>query len=75
MNDDINHPKHYTSGSLEVIHVIRDSSTPEEYEGFLVNNVKKYIMRYKHKNGVQDLKKAKVYLSWLIEHYEAKEQK
>jgi hypothetical protein len=27
----------------------------------------KYLHRFKYKNGVEDLKKAQVYLSWLIE--------
>jgi hypothetical protein len=30
-------------------------------------NVVKYILRWKHKDGVQDLKKAKHYLEYLIE--------
>lgn len=32
----------------------------------------KYILRYKRKGGVQDLKKAQVYLNWLIEEEECK---
>jgi hypothetical protein len=27
----------------------------------------KYVHRFKYKNGLEDLKKAKVYLDWLIE--------
>lgn len=71
MSDVVNKPQHYNVGSIEVIEVIRDSSSPEEFEGFLANNVKKYILRYKHKNGLEDLKKASVYLAWLIEHRES----
>jgi len=26
----------------------------------------KYLWRYEYKNGVEDLRKAKVYLEWLI---------
>ncbi len=29
-------------------------------------NIIKYVSRYKHKGGVEDLKKAKDYLEWLI---------
>lgn len=72
MSDRVNHPKHYTFGSIEVIEIIKDSSTTEEYEGYLANNIKKYILRYKHKNGVEDLKKARVYLDWLIDLYDNK---
>jgi hypothetical protein len=35
--------------------------------GFLEGNIIKYIARYKEKNGVEDLKKAKHYLEKLIE--------
>jgi len=41
--------------------------TPEEFRGFLRGNVIKYIARYKDKNGVEDLLKAKHYLEKLIE--------
>lgn len=71
-HDTVTSPKHYTSGTIEVIDIIKDSSSPEEYEGFLANNVKKYVLRYKHKNGLEDLKKARVYLDWLIKHNETK---
>lgn len=37
---------------------------------FLVGNVIKYVCRYDAKNGVEDLKKAKVYLEKLIERTE-----
>ena len=35
--------------------------------GFIVGNVVKYVVRYKQKNGVEDLKKARHYLDMLIE--------
>jgi len=38
--------------------------------GFHEGNVVKYITRYKDKNGVEDLKKAKWYLERLIENLE-----
>jgi len=34
--------------------------------GFLEGNIVKYIARYKHKNGLEDLKKAEWYLQRLI---------
>lgn len=39
----------------------------EEYAGFLKGNVYKYLQRYEQKNGVEDLKKARVYLDKLID--------
>ena len=35
--------------------------------GYLEGNVIKYVSRYKEKNGVEDLKKARHYLDKLIE--------
>ena len=38
---------------------------------FLEGNIIKYVSRYPHKGGVRDLRKAQVYLNWLIEREEA----
>jgi len=35
--------------------------------GFIAGNVIKYVVRYKFKNGLEDLKKARHYLDMLIE--------
>ncbi len=35
--------------------------------GFIAGNIIKYVVRYKSKNGVEDLKKARHYLDKLIE--------
>lgn len=45
-----------------------------EIEGFYTGNVIKYICRWKKKNDLEDLKKARVYLNWLIDHEEKKDQ-
>jgi hypothetical protein len=37
---------------------------------FCSGNVIKYITRFKEKNGVEDLKKAKHYIDFLINQYE-----
>ena len=68
--DKVNHPSHYTFGEIEVIDYIRDKLTPEEYQGYCIGNVMKYISRWRHKGGDEDLKKAKVYLQWAIESAE-----
>lgn len=65
----ISHPVHYQSKSgLEVIDVIK--AFADELigmEAVYTGNVIKYICRWKKKNGVEDLKKARQYLDWLIE--------
>lgn len=40
--------------------------TPDEVVGFYKGNVIKYLTRHKEKNGLEDLKKARVYLTRLI---------
>ena len=66
-NDAVNHPSHYTAGEIEVINYIRDKLGCEEFTGYCIGNVMKYISRWRHKDGRQDLEKAKVYLQWAIE--------
>ena len=66
MTDNVQHPTHYTAGGIECIQAIKASMSPEEYQGYLKGNLQKYVWRYRHKNGVEDLKKAQVYLNWLI---------
>lgn len=68
----IRHPKHYALKGLEPyesIDVIK-ASLDKGFEHFCVGNILKYILRYKKKNGLEDLKKAKVYLDWAIESLE-----
>ena len=68
--DNVTNPSHYTNGNIETIDYLKDTLSKEQYEGFCRGNVLKYISRYPHKNGVEDLNKAKTYLEWLIESVE-----
>ena len=68
--DNVNHPKHYLKGGLECIQVIEAQLTPQQYEGYLYGNVLKYMWRWPDKNGLEDLRKAKHYLDWLIDEVE-----
>lgn len=63
----VNNPTHYTTGEIEVIDYIQDKLTTEQFEGYCVGNIMKYVSRYRHKGGVEDLKKARWYLNRLIE--------
>lgn len=69
----INNPAHY-KGEIECIECIKASMSNVEFEGYLKGNIQKYIWRYKDKNGIVDLKKAKVYLDWLIKEIETNGQ-
>ncbi|AER26434.1 nucleotide kinase [Mycobacterium phage Saintus] len=62
MTDIINEPDHYKSGGMEAIDVL-EAFFPEDPLGWQVG---KYILRYKKKNGLEDLQKAEVYLKRLI---------
>lgn len=64
--DQINHPAHYNTGKIEVIDYIVDKLTKDQFEGYCVGNAMKYVSRYQHKGGMNDLKKAVWYLNKLI---------
>ena len=66
MNDNVNHPEHYTSGGIECIDAIEAALTPEEFRGFLKGNVLKYTWRERIKAGVESLQKAQWYLNKLV---------
>lgn len=67
-NDNVNHPKHYTQGSIECIDAIKAATVGKTgIEAVCVANVVKYLWRYEEKNGVEDVKKARWYLERLIE--------
>lgn len=68
MSDMVNHPSHYQAvNGLEVIDVIEAFTAKlAGAQAFDTGNVIKYICRWKEKNGLEDLKKAKWYLEHLI---------
>ena len=68
----VSHPDHYQSETgMEVIDVIEAFTFDlKGIEATDTGNVLKYMCRWKHKNGLQDLKKAQWYLTHLIEHVE-----
>lgn len=65
---DINAPSYYTSGGIETWDFIIAKEL-----NFLEGNIIKYVVRWKEKNGIEDLKKARVYLDKLIEEAEKHE--
>ena len=64
--DMVNSPAHYNKAGIETIDIIQ-SVTGDGFETYLQGNILKYICRYKYKNGVEDLEKARWYLNRLIE--------
>lgn len=67
-NDPVNHPAHYTYGTIEVMDYIEDKGF-----NFALGNAVKYISRAGRKDAdktIQDLKKANWYLNREIERLE-----
>jgi len=55
-------PDHYQQGEIEVIDFILDQKMD-----YLTASVQKYLARWRFKNGIDDLRKAKWFLDKLIE--------
>ena len=72
----VSHPSHYQSkAGLEVIDVIEAfTSDLKGIEATDTGNILKYVCRWKHKNGLQDLEKAQWYLTHLIEKIKSKNE-
>jgi hypothetical protein len=68
--DMVNSPSHYTQGSIECIdaiaQVVKDL---QGMEAMCTGNAIKYLWRWKHKNGIEDIKKAQWYLQRMIDNY------
>lgn len=70
-HDPVKHPNHYCYGKFECVDVIQElTAGASGPEGFLLGNVIKYLWRYRRKNGVEDLRKARRYIEMLIRLYE-----
>lgn len=67
-SEELQNTKRYqTSSGKQLFDVLEDDLlTYEELRGFYKANIYKYTHRYKQKNGVEDLKKVKVYVDQLI---------
>ena len=63
----VNHPSHYggAENPYEVIKIVEALKLD-----FVEGNILKYTLRYKDKNGLEDLRKAKWYLERLIQRIE-----
>lgn len=72
MADPVKKPSHYQGRfGLEAVDVIKNfAASPEYEEGFYWGNAIKYMLRWHGKNGLEDLKKARQNLDWLIKALE-----
>ena len=66
-NETVSHPAHYCQGGVECIDALEAATTGlHGIEAVCTANAIKYLWRWKHKNGVEDLKKAIFYINYLI---------
>ena len=66
--DNVTHPSHYTQGKVECIDAIEAAVTGlSGMDAVCTAQVIKYMWRWRHKNGIEDLRKARWYLDRLIE--------
>lgn len=71
----VDHPPHYGKGLIECIEYIKDFLNYEEFIGYLRGSIAKYLHRWRYKNGLEDLKKARWYLDYLIKEVEENDGK
>lgn len=67
------YPNHYYINGKNTIDIIMDivnNNAETTQEGIYLFNVLKYLIRYRNKNKLDDLKKAKNYLEWLTKELE-----
>ena len=65
-HDNVNSPSHY-QGKVECIDCIESATAGlNGIEAFCIGNAIKYLYRWKKKNGIEDLKKAKWYIDKII---------
>ena len=65
--DFVNNPPHYTQGSIQCIDAIEAALGTEGFLAFCRGNIIKYNWRANHKNGSEDLEKARWYAERIVQ--------
>lgn len=73
-DDPVDHPSHYTHGSVECIDAMVETQGVHAVQHFCVCNAFKYLWRWRGKNGMEDIKKAARYLNKAIQLEESEEK-
>ncbi|MDW4355284.1 DUF3310 domain-containing protein [Staphylococcus saprophyticus] len=72
-NDTVNHPSHYNYGEIEIIDFIEQVT--QHYNAnvaYHIGNAIKYLARSPHKNGKEDIDKARWYIERAFENWDVK---
>lgn len=65
--DSVNHPNHYTQGGIECVDAMKACvSGLNEMEAVCTSHALKYLWRWKHKNGAEDIRKCIWWLERLL---------
>ena len=70
-HDTVNHPSHYNYGDIEVINFIEQVT--KHYNAnvaYHIGNAIKYLARSPHKNGKEDIEKARWYIERVFENWD-----
>lgn len=59
-------PDYYRMGGVETIDYLHAFLTEDEFNGFCKGNIIKYVSRANRKNGIEDIRKARDYIGYLI---------
>ena len=72
LSDMVNSPSHYVQGDIECIDAIAEVVKHlDGMEAMCTGNAIKYLWRWKHKNGSEDLKKAVWYIQRMIDELDS----
>ena len=63
-----NAPRYDLPNGKQVIDLLKESLTPEEFRGWIKGTIVRYLFRYKQKGGAADLEKLRVYTQYLIDY-------
>lgn len=66
MDDNPVTPDYYKAGGVETIDYLHAFLTEDEFNGFCKGNIIKYVSRANRKNGIEDIRKARDYIRYLI---------
>ena len=61
-------PNHYNQGEIDFIEAYKRMKSFDKFSSAMEFNIIKYTLRWRNKNGVQDLDKAMEYLKRLKEY-------
>ena len=72
VENNVKSPRHYRLEGLNIesIDVIKATLGKEGFKAFCKGNIMKYLIRAEKKNGLEDYKKAQIYLNWYLKECE-----